>query len=181
MMKLSKKQLTILIGFILLLGVGNVALAILYMSRDLEITGGIDAVGQIEIYDSDAETVLTNVDFPNFTGSIGDTHLQLFYINNTGNQPLNVTWEISASSFTWLPISVGYDYWESGAQKYILQIETNIAASWVPLAPLDYATPGILQLAVGESAWMRMSLQYGGYPNLAETFSFTITFYAEDQ
>lgn len=179
-MKFSKKQLTLLLGCIVVLAVGNVALAALWLSRDVDITGGVDTVGTIEVYDEDALTLLTSYDFPNFTGGVGETSYKEFFIVNTGNQPVYVHWNISSSSLTWNPTSIGYQ--EASISKYVFSIQN--ASSLDYLAPNDYSTPtvanALLYIDVGESAYMRIEHEYMGYPSTAEQYSLTMTFYAED-
>jgi hypothetical protein len=46
--------------------------------------------------------------------------------------------------------------------------------------PNDYSTPESLYIPVGEGKPLRINHQYTGEPNTAETYSLTITFYAED-
>jgi len=69
-MKLSKKQLA-LIALVIVLVISNIAFAVLYMTRDVTITGGVSTVGSIEVYKDDGTTLLTSIDFPNFTGGVG--------------------------------------------------------------------------------------------------------------
>jgi hypothetical protein len=177
-MKLSRKQLPVLIGIILILGVGNVAFALLYMSRSVDITGGVSVVGTIEVYDEDAVTIMTSYDFPNFTGGVAGEGIKYFYINNTGNQPVNVNWNISSSSLIWNPISVGYEHEEAAVTKYEFFVQNASSLDYV--APNSYPTPGSVYIDVGESAYMRIMHQYTGNPNTAEQYSLTMTFYAED-
>lgn len=180
-MKISRKQLTVLLGIILLLAISNVAVALYYMSRDVDITGGVDTVGSIIVYDSDGLTEMTSYDFPNFTGGTGGTYFKTFFINNTGNQPVYVYWNISASSLSWAALANGYSYVIDLTTKYYFFIQT----SWTPdpfdyWSPNDYTTPESLLIPVGEGIELRMFHQYLGEPTTAEEYSLTMTFYAED-
>lgn len=180
-MKISKKQLTILLGIIVVLAISNVAVALYYMSRSVDITGGVDTVGSIEVYDDDGVTVWTNYDFPNFTGGSASNYVKDFFINNTGNQPVYVYWNISSSSLSWSSLESGYVYYESAVLKYSF----DIMIAWPPAtpdywSPNDYTTPESLYIPVGEGKPLRIVHQYTGNPTTAETYSLTITFYAED-
>jgi hypothetical protein len=178
-MKLSIKQLPVLVGFILILGFSNVVFALLYMSRDVDITGGVSVVGSIEVYEIDGVTVMTSYDFLNFTGGVEEISYKEFFINNTGNQPVYVHWNISSSSLTWQLMAEGYMYVENLVDKYLLMIEANwttISDFW---GPINGGLPP-LHIPVGEGKHLRFYLWYSGTPNTAEAFSLTVTFYAED-
>jgi hypothetical protein len=177
-MKLSRKLLTVLMGSILVLGVSNVVFAFLYMSRNVDITGGVDATGSIEVYDTDGVTIMTSYDFPNFTGGVAEWSYKYFYINNTGNQPVYVYWNISSSSLTWTPIVTGYQHFVDAVSKYEFFLMNASLAEY--FAPNDYTTPGSIFIDVGEQAYLVISHYYTGTPNTAEKYTLTITFYAED-
>ena len=177
-MKLSKKQLTVLIGVVFVLGLSNVGFALMYMSRDVGITGGVSTVGSIEVYESDGVTVLTSYDFSNFTGGVEETSYKEFFINNTGNRPIDVSWNVS-SPLTWQLGGQHYEYIENFNLKYILWIEANWTTTTDIWAPLNTGYPP-LHIPVGEGQHLRFDLYYSGIPNTAEQFSLTVTFYAED-
>jgi hypothetical protein len=179
-MKISKKQLTILLGIIVLLVISNVAVALYYMSRSVDLTGGVDTVGSIEVYDEDGVTLWASYEFPNFTGGTAETHFKTFFINNTGNQPVAVYWNISTSSLSWLPTIDGYSYSIDLTYKYYFNIQTSWPTPTEYWAPNDYIDPDSLLIPVGEGKQLRIFHQYSGNPNTAETYSLTITFYAED-
>jgi hypothetical protein len=176
-MKFSKKLLTVLVGVILTLGVGNVAFALLFMSRDVNITGGVSTVGSIELYEEDGVTVFTSYSYPNFTGGLPEISTKTFLIINTGNQLVNVFWNISSSSLTWNPTIDGYVYYEDGYEKYNYQLQDVPQQQYI--APQDSTSPGGVLLAPGETREMLIVHTYLGYPKTAETYSLTMTFYAE--
>ena len=172
-MKLTKKRLA-LIALVVALAIGNITFAILYMTRDVNITGGISTIGSIEVYQDDGVTVLTSFDYDNFTGGVAQSlYGPDFFINNTGNQPLYVYWNISASSIAWENTSTGYHYLEAAVMKYQFHIRNGTADFWTPntearIIPVDQA--------ISEE----MILSYSGSNKTAEAISFTVTFYAKD-
>lgn len=164
----------------MLLGISNVTLALLYISRDVDITGGVDVVGSIEVFDEDGVTVLTNYTFDNFTGGEAAGSMKYFYINNTGNQPVYITWNISSSSLSWDPVLTGYSHSVSVVQKYSFMVQTDLGSGWINLAPNDYASPTVVFMPAGNREQFRFNLQYTGDVNTAEIFTLTVTFYAQD-
>lgn len=180
-MKLSKKQLA-LIALVIVLVIGNIAFAYLYMTRDVTITGGVSTIGSIEVYDDDGVTEWTSYNFPNFTGGVAATAHKHFFINNTGNQPVYVYWNISSSSITWISNVNGYGgYSPFPSHKY----NFFIATAWPPdtldyWASNNYTTPEALYLDVGEGKELRIVHQYTDSPVTAESYSLVMSFYAED-
>jgi hypothetical protein len=179
-MRISKKYLPF-IALVVVLAIANITLAVLYMTRDVNITGGVSVVGSIEVYDEDGVTILTNYEFPNFTGGEPATSVKNFFINNTGNQPVYIYWNITSSSVNWTANVNGYVGFESAVHKY----NFFIATSWSPdpfdyWVPNDYSTPEALFLDVGEGKELQIRHQYTGEPNTAELYSLTMRFYAED-
>ncbi len=130
-------------------------------------------------------TVLTSYEFPNFTGGVAATAIKTFFINNTGNQPVYVYWNMSSSSssssVTWLNNSLGYAGYEAATHKY----NFFIATAWLP-DPFDYwspngwSTPEALYLDVGEGKELQIRHQYTDSPNTAESYNLVMSFYAED-
>lgn len=172
-MKLSKKQLA-LIALVIVLVISNIAFAVLYLTRDVDITGGVSTIGSIEVYQEDGTTLLTSIAFPNFTGGV--THVYNspdFFINNTGNQPVYVYWNISASSIVWFTAGTGYQYNEAATNKYNFYIRNGTDDVWFPNTEARI-------LLVDQATIEEMVLYYTGDPVTAETFSFTVTFYARD-
>ncbi len=179
-MKLGKRRLAIIALVVVLVAI-NIALAVLYMTKDVTITGGVSVVGSIEVYDDDGTTVLTSYEFVNFTGGQPETAFKNFFINNTGNQPVYVYWNISSSSISWIANEFGYGGYEGPTLKY----NYFIATSWLPdpydyWSPNDYTTPEALYLDVGEGMELQIVHQYTGNPSTAESYSLVMSFYAED-
>jgi len=162
--------------------VSNIAFALLYMTKDATFTGGVQVIGEIELYQwPGGVSLFTGASFPNFTGGQEGGYLKYFFINNTGEQPVYVYWNISSSSLAWDVTSTGYNHTESTVDKYSL----DLASSYVPdpidyWSPNEYTTPEALYLNVGEGKKVTLVLLYTGEPNTAELFSFTVTFYAEN-
>ena len=171
-MKLGKKRLA-LIALVVALAIGNLVLAILYVTRDVDITGGVSTIGSIEVYQNDGVTVLTSFDFDNFTGGVSQTRLMPFFINNTGNQPLYVYWNISTSSIAWSQVVDTYHHTEEATHKYTFGIYNGTVDHWTPETEARI-------LEVGQDISETFQLYYTGNPVTAETFSFTVTFYAKD-
>lgn len=145
------------------------------MTRDVTITGGVSVVGSIEVYEDDGVTVLTSIDFPNFTGGTPTDYERIFFINNTGNQPVYVCWNISDSSIPWdLDImSWGYTHTPIDVDKYHFHITDDTYTVWSVNSAYKY-------IPVDQGRWFTLHLDYTGDVNIAETFSFTVSFYAED-
>jgi hypothetical protein len=175
-MKLSKKQLA-LIALVVVLAISNIAFAVLYETRNVDFTGGVSVIGDIEVFRDDGTTVLTSFDFPNFTGGVAYTHQLDFFINNTGNQPLYVYWNISTSTSTssvaWSIQIDHYRGYEAAAHKYSFSIYNGTSDFWTPDTEAR-------MIPVGQRIQERFELMYIGDPATAETFSLTVTFYARD-
>jgi hypothetical protein len=152
------------------------------MSKDATFTGGVQVIGEIELYTWPGGVIpFTGTDFANFTGGQVGGHLEYFFINNTGEQPVYVYWNISSSNLAWDATSKGYNHTETAVVKYSL----NLATSYVPdpidhWSPNEYTTPEALYLNVGEGKKVTLVLLYTGEPNTAETFTVVTTFYAEN-
>lgn len=178
-MQFSRKTIAI-IALVIILAASNVAFAVLYMTKNVNITGGVSAVGAIEIYQEDGVTPLTSYDFPLFTGGTAGPQYLDFFVNNTGNQPVYVTWNISASSISWEIALDGHRHWENSVIKYWCQLyrEEIPGSYWYPYTT---GTPQeTVFLAVGAGIKIRLWLTYTGQPATAETFSLVISFYAKD-
>ena len=163
---------------IIVLIISSTVFPALYFTKNVDAGNGISVDGAIEVYDSDGVSPLTNNDFPLFTGGTAETFLKDFFINNTGNQPISVYWNVSTSSIPWeirtTPYRDAYDCYEDNIWKYSFGIRQDFAAS------ADYWYPdgeGVF-LGVGEGIKLRLELYYTGEPNTAETFTMTISFYA---
>jgi hypothetical protein len=155
------------------------------MTKHVTMTAGVSVVGEIEVYGDDGVTPFTGATIPNFTGGQPGFWITNFFINNTGNQPVNVYWNISSTSLimaNWIAYSFGYNYSESATIKYTVAINLNTTTPETPdlWSPNDYITPVALHLDVGEGRKVGMYLGYTGEPNTAELFSYTMSFYAQD-
>jgi len=170
--KLSKKQIA-LIALAAILVVSNIAFAVLYMTKHVEITGGVETYGAIEVYDDDGVTPLTSIDFPNFTGGIEGWQSKWFFINNTGTSPVYVYWNISASSIAWTYYSNGYKHVEDTTNKYYLMIRNATSDYWT-------CESEARMLDVGQGIHEEIILMYNGDPVTAELFSVTVAFTAKD-
>lgn len=183
-MHLSKKHLAI-VALTVILVVTNIAFAVLYMTKSVNISGGvIEAVGAIEVYDSDGVSPLASCDFPLFTaGGTWTGFTKNFFINNTGSQPVYVYWNISSSSIVWKPwMDVGYYHSEGTVE---IKYSFKIFSSWTPdpiheWTPNDGTTPEALYLGVDAGKQLQISLGYSGNPATAETFTLVMSFYAQD-
>jgi hypothetical protein len=171
-MKLSKKQLAI-IALVAILAVSNIVFAYLYMTKDVNFSGGISVLGEMEVYHSDGETVLTGFGFNNFTGLVTEELTLPFFINNTGNMPLYVYWNISTSSLAWTKAGVGYSHLHDVTTIYSFSIYNASVDYWIPETEARI-------LGVDEDISETFSLLYTGESTPAETFSLTVTFYARD-
>jgi len=174
MMDLRNSCSKILIGLL----ISSTVFASLYFTKHVDADNGVSVDGTIEAYDSDGVSPLTNYDFPLFTGGTAETCLKDFFVNNTGNQPVAVYWNVTASSIFWevraTPYPDVYDCYEDNIWKYSFGIRQDFATS------ADYWYPdgeGVF-LGVGEGTKLRFELHYTGEPNTAETFTMAISFYA---
>lgn len=169
-----------LITLVAILVISNLGFAILYMTKNVNISGGVQALGAIEVYDEDGVTPLTSYDFSLFTPGEAGVLNKTFFINNTGSVDLYVKWNISSSSIVWtgdLP-GEGYEHIEGTDVKYSFRMYkgypgTNI---WRPDAP--FTTPNYRSVEVGIGRIVSMELEYSGIPATAGTFTFVISLYA---
>jgi hypothetical protein len=180
---LSKKRIAI-IGFIITLITTNVALAYMYMNKDVMISGGVKASGAIAIYQEDGVTELTDLNFPLFEGSTHSAS-RFFFLKNTGNLPVNVYWSISSSNPAFWSLESGgqaYVYTEETQTKFRFSINKQILPNgnpgngeiWYP----DPTGTQFLTIDVGQSAKLAMDLLHYTAVNTPSTFSFVLSFYA---
>ncbi len=185
-MKFSKKQMAFF-ALVPVLIVSNIVFAVLYMTKNVSITGGIATVGKIALYEEDGITEWTSWDMPLFTpGEWGEWDFY-FMINNTGNTPVYLYWNMSYSDISWLAEFDAGDGWYShkltGTTKYMIRmaIDDNMTDLW---NPNDCPGPESLYLDVASSINFRLNFVYRGtvFPvtDPPETFAVTISFYAED-
>lgn len=164
---------------IVILVMSNIIFATLYFSKQVDAKNGITVIGEIEVYDSDGISPLTSYNFPLFVGGTNETFNKNFFINNTGNQPVSVYWNISTSSIDWeVKKSLDfYEYYENEKEcKYSFGIRQD------SLLTIDYWHPNTeaLFLDVNNEKNLHFELSYSGESISSETFSMTITFYAEE-
>lgn len=158
---------------VIVLVISNITFAVLYVTRNVDITGGVSVVGDIQVYEADGVTVLESFTFDNFTGRVDDEYTYPFIINNTGNQPLYVYWNITTSSLNWTKLGVGYSHLHNVTTIYSFSIYNASVDYWMP-------ETGARILEVDEAISETFSLLYTGEYTPAETFSLTVTFYARD-
>lgn len=155
----------------------NIIFVTLYFTKQVDAYNGITVQGTIEVYNSNGISPLTSYDFPLFTGGTSDTFHKLFFLNNTGNQPVSVYWNVSASSIDWeVKKSLDlYEYYENEVCKYSFGIPQ------ASLLTTDYWHPNTeaLFLGVDNGKNLHFELFYTGEPITSETFSLTISFYAK--
>ena len=178
-MHLSRKHLAIIVLATILV-VTNIAFAVLYMTKNLNISGGVQTVGAIEVYDSDGVTPLTSYDFPRWNPGEGGTLTKKLFINNTGNVPVYVYWNISSSSIVWTGDSTAtcYEHIEGIDIKYTFRMYKTYGDIFKPDA--EFTTPSYRNVDIGIGREVNMELVYSGIPATAETFTFVVTFYARD-
>ena len=144
--------------------------------KNVDSYNGITVIGDIEVYDSDGVSPLTSYDFPLFAGGTSDIFHKHFFVNNTGNQPVLVYWNISASSIDWKVKKSYelYDHYENDEHKYSFGISQDSSLT------IDYWYPNTeaLFLGVDNGKNLHFELFYSGESIFSETFSMTITFYA---
>ena len=163
-------------ALVVVLAATNIALAVLYMSKNVNISGGVSAVGAIQVYDMDGITPLTGYDFPLFSMGTQESLSRYFFINNTGNQPVYVSWNISSSSIEWSIVNNEYCHFEDSTMKYKFLTEQRL-----PSALYQWWAPNTsLYLGVGEGKQVQNHLWYSGEPMTAEIFTLMLTFYAQD-
>jgi hypothetical protein len=162
----------------IVLVISTIMFAALHFSKQTHAFGELLVEGEIQVYDADGVTPILGYGFPLFSGGAEHAFHQSFFINNTGTKPVDVYWNVSASSILWqLTGSLHqyvYDHYEDGIWKYSLGINKDGDVSpqyWQP------NQEGIL-LGVGEGVRLRFELYYTGTPNTAETFTVTISFRA---
>ena len=154
--------------------IGNIVFVTLLLAEPAGAANVMSVEGTIEVYDSDGETPLTSYDFPLFTGGRAETFVKDFFVNNTGNQPVYVYWNISESSIVWEAQTLHldmYDHFEDDTWKFSFGIRQDFSP------PTDYWQPdgAAIFLSVGEGIKLRCELYYTGEPNTAETFTMTLS------
>ena len=173
---MNKKILGLIICLITLLGI-NVGLAILYMQKNVTLTGGVTVFGDITVYGPDGISELTLFDFPIFNGGEPGGWFSTFFVNNTGTQQVTVYWNISSSTISWEKDAIIdiYNHPEDTVNKYFFYVAENPS-------PIDYWIPDTEGIVIdaGEGIEFAFSLGYYGEPITAETFELVASFYAYD-
>jgi hypothetical protein len=172
MMKIRSRLHTLVI----VLAMSNIAFAAVDFSKQAHADSELAVVGEIRVYDSDGVTPLAGYNFPLFVGGTADTFFKFFFINNTGNHPVDVRWNVITSSVSWRsrgPYRDMYDHYEDRILKYSFGISQDLMSQ-------DYWQPNteVIFLRVNEGVNLRFELRYTGRPNTAETFSIKVSFRA---
>jgi len=166
----------------------NIAVAAWNVTRQLNITGGVQTFGDIAVYNEADTQAITNFDFNLFTGGASNTQNFLFRIRNTGKVEALVTWEISASSNTWTvdtaPSSTK-DYYRNivGSDiKYTLKMnkQSPLSGIWAPKTATEPSGSKQIVIDPDQSVLLALEIWYNGAVNIPETFSLTASFYAEN-
>jgi hypothetical protein len=182
---LSKKRAVLLALVMVLIGT-NIAVAAWNVTKQLNITGGVQTFGDIAVYNQADTQAITNFDFNLFTGGASNTQNFFFRIRNTGNVQALVTWEISASSITWTVDAIDTkDYYRNivGSEtKYTLKINKQdpLSGKWAPKTATQPEGSKDIVINPGQSVLLAIELWYNGAVNVPETFSLTASFYAEN-
>lgn len=182
---LGRKQAGLLALVIVLIAT-NIAFAAWLVTRNITMTGGVETVGDIKVYNQDGTQEVSAFNFALFTGGTSATQNIFFRIKNTGNTPALVEWKISSSPITWtVDTEYSKDYYRhivGTDTKYTLKINKQppLNGIWAPQDATDPSAAEQITLAVGEYAILALELYYNGAVNIAETFSLTVSFYAQN-
>lgn len=164
-----------IIAVISILAVTNIALAVLYMTKTVSISGGVSVVGLIEVYDADGTTPLTNINFANFTGSTIESRDNFFFINNTGTVDVFVYWNMSASSISWVQANGNYySHLENDVEVFQFSVLDRGGMYWRP------DTQHLMIPAKSSLQHFDFHLGYNGNAETSEKFTLSVTFYATD-
>jgi hypothetical protein len=179
---LSKKRIAVIALLITLIAT-NVALAVIYMNKDVTISGGVASSGAIAIYQADGQTEMTSINFPLFQGT-QQSATQFFFVNNTGNLPVVVYWSISnCVPNNWAIESGGqaYVYTENAQSKYRFSINKQVLPDGSPGSGVwnpDPTGTEVITIGVGQGAKLSIDLTHYVAVNTPGTFSFVLSFYA---
>ena len=125
-----------------------------------------------------------NIDFPLFTANPPHSHAQWFFINNTGNLPVVVYWDISnciPNSWSKGVDGNAYIFSENGDSKYRFLINKQVVPDgstgiWRP----DLSSIHGLSIGVGQGAKLSIDLLHYVEVDTPGAFSFVLSFYAYD-
>jgi len=174
---LSRKQAAIVVLVVVLVA-SNVALAILYMQKNVNISGGVEASGAIEVYDADGVTSMASISFLKFDGSSQfQTRTKFFFVNNTGNTPVVVYWNVSSPLVDWVVSGNTYRYEVGGVAKYGLAMNKFAIGYWSP-SPGGTEENQQVSLDPGQGVYLSMDFTYTGDVSTPEDVSFVMSFYA---
>ncbi len=163
----------------------NIALAAVYMTKTVTITGGVQETGTIEVYQEDGTTTLNTLTIPEFQGTTHSNYTY-FFVNNTGNMPVKVNWTITNPNPTGWTIdadSQGYIFTETTKTKYSFSINNQVnpdgnpgTGKWLP----DPAgTTQTVTIPVGKGAKFSFDLIHYEAVNTPGDFSFGLSFTAQ--
>jgi len=171
-----------IVALVVILVITNVSLAVLYMTKNVDISGGVQTVGAIEVYDEDGVTPLTSVDFPLWNPGEAGILTKTFFVNNTGSVDVYVYWNISSSSIVWTGDVFGeyYEHIEGTDVKYAFRMYKGYPGPNIWRPDADFSTPNYRSVEVGIGRVCSMELEYSGIPATAETFTFVISLYVID-
>lgn len=183
-MQLTKKLVAI-VALILTLSSTTVAFAVLYMNKDVTVSGGVAASGTIAIYKEDGITEMTSIPIPLFQGT-SHTNTTFFWVKNIGNMPVAVYWNISNADPNNWAIDVpggsqAYTFTETAQTKYRLTIDNILNPDSTPGTGVWNPDPTgnqVVNLNAGQTAKFAMDLLHYQAVNTAGTFSFVLSFYA---
>jgi hypothetical protein len=149
------------------------------MQKQVDITGGIEAMGNIAVYDDDGETLFESYTFSNFTPGDYETRFKNFFINNTGNAPVYVTWNMSDSTLTWKCISPGYRYPTTTPYTFWFDLYIVLVGTWEPYITGIQGASVLIGVGQGVEFYIRYEYVSGGDTSPL-THDLKINFYAED-
>jgi hypothetical protein len=180
-----QKKTAGIVALVLTLLSTNIALAIVYMTKTVTITGGVAETGTIEVYQENAETTLTTIAISQFQGTTHSNYTY-FWINNTGNMPVKINWEITNPNPTGWTIDTpnqGYIFTENTNTKYTFSINNQINPDGTPgtgkWLPDPTGTTQTITIPVGKAAKFSMDLIHNQAVNTPGDFSFGLSFTAQ--
>ena len=175
---LGRKQAAIVVLVVVLVA-SNVALAILYMRKDVSISGGVEASGAIEVYDAGGVTSMASISFLKFDGSSQfQTRTKFFFVNNTGNTHVVVYWNVSSPLGGWVVSGNTYHYDVGGVAKYGLAMNKQGGLGYWSPSPGGAPENQPVSLEAGQGVYLGMDFTYTGFVSTPEDFSFVVSFYA---
>lgn len=187
-MKLTRKQIIVITVVVAVFMSINIVFALTHMDKSLKLSGGVrHAEMGIEIFDEDGVIPLEDFNFPKFPEGIENTYYKTFFINNTGDFPVSVEWNIETSTLDWTLIDDEYyAYFEDTSEvKSVLKYEFKVFIYWDGIV-VDWYPEGnhYLTLDVGQGVRGRLLLRYTGEPSTLDKFKlnpiFSVYEYSSD-